>query len=254
MKNKITTLLFFSTLSVSALAADFKFQNIRAGGAGCPEELTQIVMAPDSSSASIIFAQFESRVPNTTPGPKTQRNINNLNCNIFVDVLVPSGIKLDSIELSYDMRGFTTLDRGVLGSFTSYLMSSSGLGTEARGNTSEVLAEKIWRNININQEEDFIVSAVKRLSLPSQCSRGSNTDVVSIRLQNTLSSQIQRGFENQSEGSITMDSSDLKGGLRLRAQTSSCNSSIGQNNPGRADEGRNCRIVRIGRISKKVCI
>ncbi len=254
MKNKITTLLFISTLSATVHATDFKFKNIRVGGMGCPSEETQIVLAPDSSSASIIFSQFESRVPNTDPNPKVQRSISNLNCNIFVDVEIPTGIKLDSLEVSYDMRGFTSLDRGVLGSFTSYLVSRAGLGTETQSRAPEILAEKQWRNVNINQEEDFTVSAVKNISIPSQCSRGSSTDVVTLRLQNTLSSQIQRGFEYQSEGSITMDSSDIKGGLKLRALTSACNPGRGQVKPERPSGGRNCRTIREGGITRQVCI
>ena len=251
MKNIITTLLFSSLFSAGATAADFQFKNIRVGGTGCPSELTSIVMAPDAGSASIIFSQFESRVPNTDPNPKVQRSINNLNCNIFVDIQIPANIKLDGLEISYDMRGFTSLDRGVLGSFKSYLVSKSGLGSESSNRNPELLAEKVWSNSQVNQEEDFIVSAVKNIAVSSQCSRGNGSDVVSVRLQNTLASQILRGFESQAQGSITMDSSDLKGGLKLRAHTSSC----GSVNPGRPNNGgRNCRIERINGRSQQVCI
>ncbi len=250
MKKLITTLLLSSTISASLYAADFQLQNIRVGGTGCPSELTQIVLAPDASSASLIFSQFESRVPNLDPNPKVQKNINNLNCNIFVDVKVPAGIKLDSMEISYDMRGFTTLDRGVLGSFRSILVSRAGLGTESQSRNPELLAEKVWSNSSSSQEEDFTVSAVKVISIPSQCSRGISSDVVTLRLQNTLSSQILNGFENRSQGSITMDTSDIKGGLKIRANTSSC----GSVNPGRPGGGRNCRIVRVDGRSQQVCI
>lgn len=253
MKNKITTLLFASTLSASLYAADFKLQNIRVGGTGCIPELTQIILAPDSSSASLIFSQYESRVPNTDPNPKVQRSINNLNCNIYVDIKLPVGVKLDSIEIANDVRGFTSLDRGVQGSFRSHLVSRTGLGTESQSRNPELLAEKVWSNVFANQEEDFTVSAVKNISIPSQCSRGSSSDVVTLRLMNAISSQIMPGYENQSQGSITVDSSDIKGGLRLRAVTSSC-SSGGAVNPGRPGGGRNCRIVRVGGISQQVCI
>lgn len=252
MKKLITTLLFTSTISTSLYAADFQLQNIRVGGTGCPSELTQIILAPDASSASLIFSQFESRVPNQDPNPKVQRNISNLNCNIFLDVKIPAGVKLDSMELSYDMRGFATLDKGVQGSFKSFLVSKAGLGTEILGRNPELLAEKMWINVFSNQEEDFTVSAVKKILIPSQCGRGSNADIVTLRLQNTLSSQIMSGFENQSQGSITMDTSDIKGGLKIRANTSSC----GNVNPGRPGNGggRNCKIVRVDGRSQQVCI
>lgn len=222
MKKLITTILLASTLSASLYAADFKLQNIRVGGTGCPSELTQIILAPDASSASLIFSQFESRVPNTDPNPKVQKNISTLNCNIFVDVKIPSGIKLDSIEVSYDMRGFVTLDRGIQGSFRSILVSRTGLGTESQSRIPELLSEKTWKNTHTTQEEDFIITSVKKIGIPSRCSRGANTDVITLRLQNTLSSQILVGFENRSQGSIVMDTSDFKGGLKLSASTSPC--------------------------------
>ncbi len=240
----LSSALAFST---STHAADFQLQNIRVGGAGCPSELTQIVLAPDASSASIIFSQFESRVPNTDPNPKVQRSISTLNCNIFLDVRIPNGIKLDSINVATDMRGFATLDRGVQGSFETILVSKAGLGTEQGSRNPEILAAKRWMNVNANQEEDFTVSSSTSVATPSQCSRGLSSDIVTIRLQNTLSARILRGFENQAQGSITMDTSDIKGGLKIRASTSSCN---GSSNGG----GRNCRIVRVGGRSQQVCI
>jgi hypothetical protein len=247
LHKKILSTLSLTLMTSSLYAADFQLQNIRVGGIGCPSELTQIIVAPDASVASIIFQQFESRVPNLAGGPKVQRNISMLNCNIFLDVKIPAGIKLDSIELSYDMRGFATFDRGVQGSFKSYLVSKTGLGTEQGSRGAELVAEKNWSNTYASQEEDFTITSAKSIAIPSQCARGSATDVVSIRLQNTLSSQILAGYENN-QGSITMDTSDIKGGLKLRAYTSSCGSSPAQGG------GRNCRIVRVNGRSQQVCI
>ena len=222
MKKRIivSALLIFFTSSL--YAADFKLQNIRVGGTGCPSELTTITLAPNASSASLIFSQFESRVPLLNSGPKGSRNISNLNCNVFLDVKVPGGVKLDSLEVIYDMRGFTFLDKGVRGSFKSFLVSKAGLGTEQLGRGAELIAEKLWANASTTQEEDFTVSAKRKILMPSQCAVGNSGGIISIRLQHTLSSQILAGFENASEGSITMDSSDIKGGLKIMATTSTC--------------------------------
>lgn len=222
MKKRIivSALLIFFTSSL--YAADFKLQNIRVGGTGCPSELTTITLAPNASSASLIFSQFESRVPLLNSGPKGSRNISNLNCNVFLDVKVPGGVKLDSLEVIYDMRGFTFLDKGVRGSFKSFLVSKAGLGTEQLGRGAELIAEKLWANASTIQEEDFTVSAKRKILMPSQCAVGNSGGIISIRLQHTLSSQILAGFENASEGSITMDSSDIKGGLKIMAATSTC--------------------------------
>lgn len=251
MKKFMTALSFLSlTTCASLYAADFKLENIRVGGVGCPSELTQIVLAPDASSASLIFSQFESRVPVLDPNPKVQRNISTLNCNIFLDVRIPAGIKLDALEISYDMRGFSTLDRGVQGSFRSYLVSKAGMGTEQGTRNPELLAEKVWSNVFTNQEEDFTITSSKAISIPSQCARGSSSDLVSLRLQQTLSSQIMPGTSMNAQGSITVDTSDIKGGLRLRALTSSCRSTSAPSTGG----GRNCRIVRVDGRSQQVCI
>lgn len=251
MKKMLMTLLFTSTVSGALQAADFQLQNIRLGGTGCPSELSQIIFSPDASSASILFSQFESRVPNVISGPKVQRNISNLNCNIFLDVKISTGVKLDSMEVSYDMRGFTSLDRGVLGSFRSFLVSKSGMGTESQSRAPELLNEKIWSHSNTDQQEDFAISTIKKISIPSQCGQGQSSDIITLRLQNTLSSQILSGFENQSEGSIIMDTSDVKGGLKIRALTSRC--SIGNSN--RPENGRkNCRIIRVNGRSQQICM
>jgi hypothetical protein len=248
---KILSALSLALLSTTLYGADFQLQNIRAGGTGCPTETTQIVLAPDSSAASIIFAQFESRVPNLAVGPKVQRNISTLNCNIFLDIKVPAGTKLDSIDISYDMRGFATFDKGVQGSFKSYLMSKTGLGTEQNSRNPELLTDKSWTNSQDSQEEDFTITTAKTLMASSQCGQGPS-DIVSIRLQNTLSSQILAGAQAQNQGSITMDTSDIKGGLKLRAHGSACILNSPGNPPRRNNSGRTCRIVTVnGRVTQE---
>lgn len=256
MKSKklFSTLFSFGMIAVStstimmntALAENFEFQNIRVGGAGCPSEITQIVTAPDLSSASIIFQRFESHVPMIATGPKVNPYISILNCNVFVDIKLPANKKLDSLEISYDMRGNAFLDQGVSGSFKSYLISTSGLGTE-RGQQAQLLHDKNWLNSNNEQFEDFLVQSTKILPLQSSCGNGTRSDVVSIHLQHQLGSQIERGFERTgAEGTITMDSSDMKGGLKLRARTSSCRGSEQGN-------GRNCRYTRVNARPVLVC-
>ena len=154
------------------------------------------------------------------------------------------------MEISYDMRGFTALDKGVLGSFKSYLVSRSGMGTESQNRNQELLAEKSWSNSIINQQEDFTVRASKNLSMPSQCGHGSNSDIIAIRLQNTLATQILAGFETQSQGSIVVDTSDIKGGLKIRALTSPCTGRA----PDHSDTGgKNCKIIRINGKLQQIC-
>jgi hypothetical protein len=240
--------------SVNALAGNFEFQNIRVGGSGCPGDTTQIVTAPDLSSASLIFQGFESHVP-TAQGPKGGTNISILNCNVFLDIKLPAGQKLESLEVSYDMRGHAFLDRGVTGNFKSFLMSSAGLGTDRGGRGPELLQEKNWLNTSIDQEEDFTVRATKTIILSSQCGNGNAGDRVSLHLQHQLGSQIL-STNTRSEGTITMDSSDMAGGIRLRATTSICRATPpggGGGNDGGRGNGRNCHVERVNGRAVMIC-
>jgi hypothetical protein len=262
-----TLILALGLISTLVHAENFELQNIRTGGTGCPSEVTQIVTAPDLSSASIIFQGFESHVPMIVDSPKINPNISILNCNIFLDIKLPEGQKLDSIEISYDMRGNAFLDRGVSGSFKSFLISSMGLGTE-RAQGARLLQEKNWLNTNSEQEEDFTVQTTKTLPILSQC-RGSVrgpavNDRVSLHLQHQLGSQILGPYQRtNASGTIVMDSSDLTGGVKIRAITSSCGRPPIPPRPPREPrepreprdprEQRECRVERINGRAVTIC-
>ena len=185
---------------------------------------------------------MESVLDNTLPIGKPK----------WLKVKLPIGQKLDSMEISYDMRGHAFLDKGVSGNFKSLLISSNGLGTE-RNQGVQILQEKNWNKTNIDQEEDFLVQATKSLMIASQCNGGIGNDKVSIHLQHQLGSQILGGFERtNASGTITMDTSDLTGGIKIIAHTSSC-----RNNPTPPNRvpgpGRNCRFVRENGRIQNIC-
>jgi hypothetical protein len=249
--------LFLSSVLISSMltharASSFEFQNIRVGGTGCPSDITQIVTSPDLTSASLLFQSFESHVP-TAPNPKGgTTNISLLNCNLFLDIRLAPGQKLDSLEISYDMRGHTFLNEGVAGSFKSYLISANGLGAE-RTQRNILLQEKKWLNTSIDQEEDFLLQTTKVIALNSECGNGPNADRVALHLQHQLGTQILMNSQGPlAEGTITMDSSDLKGGIRLRALTSRCVRNPSTEGP-RRGERRNCRVIRLDNRPTMVC-
>lgn len=246
MKKTILLLSLVSSITATlAHAENFQLQNVRVGGLGCPPESTQVMISTDNETASILFSQFESKVPVISTSPKVQRDISTLNCNIFVDVKLPLGMKMDSLNVDVDMRGFTFLDKKVTGSFKSYLVSKSGLGTESRNQIPELIHNKTWGATADAQEEDFSIRISKAMTLPSNCSNGGSTDVITLRLQNTLSSQILAGAGAQAQGSITMDSSDISGGFKISAKTSACRPTVVV--PGKP--GSNCREERVnGRV------
>lgn len=241
-----------TTLTSFSGAASFEFQNIRVGGTGCPSDVTQIVTAPDLSSASLLFQSFESHVPTVFNPKGGGTSISLLNCNVFLDIKLEAGQKLDSLEISYDMRGHTFLSEGVSGSFKSYLISANGLGAE-RTQRNLLLQERNWLNTSIDQEDDFLVQTTKVIALNSQCGNGPNADRVALHLQHQLGTQILFGSQShQAEGTIIMDSSDFKGGIRLKAYTSRCERGPTTGNS-RGGGGRNCRVIRLGNRSRMIC-
>jgi hypothetical protein len=249
MKLKSILLLTFMVFSKHALADNVQFQNIRVGGSGCPSEKTQIAYSPDNSTASLIFQDFQSHVPVEGNGPKVVKTISQLPCNVFVEVKLPVGQKLDSLQVKYDMRGNTSLDKGVIGYFKSFLMSSSGLGTErGRSRNPELLQEKNWINSIEDQFEDFAFETSKTISFGSDCRTNAGSDRVVLQLQHHLFTQITKGYENSNaQGTIMMDTSDISGGLKLIATTSACNGG------GTPTPPRNCRVVRVGGRVQQIC-
>lgn len=234
-------------VSIEKALAESAIMNIRVGGTGCPSELTQIAMSPDQSSASIIFQQFESRVPNRESGPKVNPFISILNCNVFADVSVPVNSRLEALEISYDLRGHAFLDTGVTGNFKSFLISANGMGTE-RSRRTQLIAEKNWLSL---VEEDFYIQTQQVMNLNGNCGIGSRSDTVTVHIQHQLASQIIRGYEHSgANGSITVDSSDIKGGIRLKAHVSQCR---GQERPGNPNR-RNCRVERVNGRAVMVCL
>lgn len=252
-------ILFLFAITLQAKAESFQLQNVRVAGIGCPADITQVVLAPDNSSASILFQSFESHVPQTIPNDagKLSRNTSEINCNIFLDVKLPRGQKLDSLEISFDMRGHAFLARGVAGNFRSFLIGRSGLGSD-RGQGVQLIQEKNWINTNIDQEEDFLIQTSKIIPVQSNCHGDELEDRVSIHLQHHLASQILQGSVlMNAEGTLSMDSSDIKGGLRVHANTSFCSPNRGGDAPPRdgrsGGDRRNCRVIRVGGRAQTVC-
>lgn len=254
MKLKFALMIMTTIMTNQLLAENVRFENIRVGGTGCKMESTSIVYAPDQSSASLIFENFQSHVPVEVSSPKQVRTISQLPCNVFVEVKVPVGQKLDSLEVSYDMRGNASLDRGVQGYFRSYLMNTSGLGTErGRGRSPELVQEKNWVNTSVDQFEDFVLSTVKNLAFNSDCRGNGGQDRVVLHLQHHILTQIMRGYENtNAEGTIMVDTSDITGGLKLKAVTSACTNG-GNGSGGNSTPGRNCRQVVVAGRVQQIC-
>lgn len=255
-KSTLFALLTLSTFAVKA--ENVQFQNIRVGGIGCPSEKTSIAYSPDSSTASLIFTDFTSHVPQEVVNSKINPNISQLPCNVFIEVKLPIGQKLDSLEVRYDMRGNAMLDQGVMGYFRSYVMSAAGLGIErSRSRAPELVQEKNWVNSTIEQVEDFTLQTSKKITFNSDCSARVGQDRVYIHLQHHILTQIINGGANTgTQGTIMVDSSDVSGGLKLLATTSACNvtgGNSGGGTGGRPTPPSSCHLERVNGRVIQVC-
>ena len=224
-------------MSVSlTMAENIKFNSIRTGGVGCPGETTQISVAPDLSAASLIFDRFESRVPLQMPNGSL-RGMVDVPCNVFVELGLPANHRLEAVEVSYDVRGSTFLDPGVEGSFRSFLMSIAGNSVPNTRQVREVI-QKVWNNTYVEQQDDFYVKHSQTIPLVSTCSNGN--DRIMMHVQHHVKTEIRSGDLLSKEGFIIMDSSDLNGGLKLRARIVLCS---GGGNGGGNGGGQVCRTV-----------
>lgn len=251
-KFKLTMFLVLVGFFEVIKAESIQFENVRVGGVGCPSEKTAIAYAPDNSTASVIFQDFVSHVPVQVTRPKEIATISHLPCNIFLDVKLPVGHKLDSLDVQFDMRGNAILDRGVSGQFKSFLMKAMGMGAErTRGRNPELISEKLWTNTLEDQFEDFVITGTRSIKFNSDCRTSASSDRVSVHLQHHVMTQIQRGFETSgAEGTITMDSSDFSGGVKIKAISSPCSSTSGG---GSSAPGRVCRQVIINGRVQMIC-
>lgn len=225
-------ILFMGTvLSLQLPAESIIFNSINAGGVGCEEEKTQKIFSPDKTVASLIFSSFESKVPSNNS--KGSMLISEIPCNMFLQLKVPVGVRLDSIEVGYDMRGNVTLDSGVSGTFKSFYMGATGLGLErSRNKTPQMISEKNWNNTSIDQMEDFLIHGGKTIPVISGCRSSRDSDLVVINLQHHIRTQIlSTGPLGNTSGGIVIDTSDLSGGVKIKLNTSIC-SRIGTDSRG----------------------
>lgn len=227
-------------VSSFSFAQSLQFTSIRTGGVGCPVDVTSIATAPDLSSASIIFDRFEARVPLQMPNGG-MRSVIDVPCNIFVEMDLPSGHKIEEMEVTYDLRGQTFLDPGVAGSFRSFMMSIAG-NSVPRSRAPRSVVEKTWNNTYVEQSDDFYVQHVQKIPVLSNCSNG--RDKVAMHLQHHVEAKILNQADVFSrEGFIIVDSSDISGGVRLKARISRCTLGGNGNGNGNGNGGRTCRTV-----------
>jgi hypothetical protein len=228
------TLLLVSLLSMSLNAAEFRYQDVKTSGTGCPTGSTDVVLTPDKKAVSILFSEMNVQVPqydgdndndsyssdNSSPASRFESSLAHKVCDIKVEADLEEGERVDSVEVSIDFRGFAALDAGTQALFHSQFLQWSGPFSQTR-RASDMIARKVWRQGP--SDEDWFTTTSRIIPIQSECARVGDRKV-GFSLQNTVKAQVLPGYAAQgSSAFVALDSADLSAAkLSLRIQTSRC--------------------------------
>lgn len=241
MKNFVkipsTFVLAISSLSFSffTFAENLQFDTPIMRGTGCKPGTYSVTVAPDGSAISILFDKFAASVPqvdadndndddsNDETTGKSNVKVSHKVCNMVIAALIPAGMKIESMDVSLDFRGFARADEGTASLFRTVLLERQAPGLGAGGFKRTLIEEKNWKNIGplIKPKqikpadpakalmEDFTITTNKTISINSKCANVKDKQV-KFRVKNVLASRIGNKYPNDGRSSeITLDSVDI---------------------------------------------
>lgn len=221
----ITTLL--SLTSLSALA-QFRFAGNSHRGSGCPMNTVSFSESPDRQSVSVLFDNFMVQLPDPDmgqiPGSNVRRRYDPRHsykgCNLSFSVDLEAGHMVEALEVTVFNRGATILDRGIQANLSTRFLGYAAFG--GRGEPQSVIIEdRVW-NGEVN--EDWISNPVVNLPIRSGCA-SSSARSIRFDMLSALEARITTGRADAS-ALITMDSSDVNAGMKIRVITRRCGGSV----------------------------
>jgi len=232
---KLFISLFLTLSSLSVFAQDnFSFTEITLRGTGCKKGTAQVVTSPDDQAISFLFDEFKVEVPNRlgdndnddaddednrTPESKLNERLDHKVCNIILNTNLKSDEQVSHLEFDLDFRGFTGLEKGSMARFRARLLGWNG-PERAQRKGAQQIASKIWEGSSVN--ENWTVTQKVNLPVNSPCSRREDR-IFKMNLKTILQARI---LKNQSVDStfatLTMDSSDVVGHLKMKVVTKKC--------------------------------
>ncbi len=227
--------LFFVFLTLSSFADDnFSFTEINLRGTGCKKGTAQVVTSPNDQTISFLFDEFKVEVPNKlgdndnddaddadnrVPESKLNERLDHKVCNIILNTNLKADEQVSHLEFDLDFRGFTGLEKGAMARFRARLLSWNG-PERAQRKAAQQIASKVWEGTSIN--ENWTVSQKVNIPVNSPCSRKDDKNF-KLNLKTILQARI---LKNQSVDStfatLTMDSSDVVGHMKMRVVTKKC--------------------------------
>jgi hypothetical protein len=205
------------------------FSTIRMYGTGCADGTTSTIISPDGSALTLLFDEFIAEVPQydgnndndqDQPGSRFDIKRNNKHCKIDLTARIPEGHKVDSVEVSVDFRGATSVERGSTAMFRSSLLNWNGMGRRA-GRNKQVIAHKMW---NRPIDEDWTISKTLSVPMHTGCSAHGDKEI-KLSMRNIVSAAMGRRIHPETTSAfVMMDSADLAGKLKIKIHVTSCGS------------------------------
>ncbi len=244
----VIVLMVASLPSLEAKEEEILFHQVEMKGTGCPDGTTSTITSPDKKTLTLLFDEFLAEVPqydgnndndegDSSPGARFNVKRSHKICKINISAKIPKGQKVSSVEISVDFRGATSVESGSTAMFKSVLMNWEGTGRR-QGRNKVVIAQKRWsRPI----DEDWIISKTRHLKTNSGCSINGDKEI-NLKLRNIISAAMGRRIDPETTSAlIALDSADLAGKLKIKINTSSCETGEG------GDEDRNSDAVKCRR-------
>jgi len=227
-------------LSLSTQAS-FQFGKIIARGSGCPNGTTQIIKTPDQQAMSLLFDQLMAEVPqydndndndevtgeNPRRGRKDNVRLDHKVCTIVINANIKANQRVESLDISLDMRGMATTTPGTAALFKTIFLQWDGPKRESRKIKREIV-RKIWRN---HTDKEWTISQHLPIQVKSQCSKRQDKKVKFI-LRNILMAKMKKGIPlNDASALLTVDSADLLGKLKVKIKTAPCRGGLNPRPP-----------------------
>jgi len=167
------------------------------GGNGCPAGSVAATLSPDAKSLSLLFDGYTVEAGGSDNG-----RIDRKSCNIAIPVHVPQGLSVSLYKIDY--RGYVYQPPGAQTTFnTEYFFAGS------RGPTYQ----KTFRG---PKDEDYLLT--NNLLGSAQVWSACGADV-NLRVNSSLRVRTNR---NKQEAIATVDSADIRSGIKYHLQWKRC--------------------------------
>ncbi|MDA0713285.1 MAG: DUF4360 domain-containing protein [bacterium] len=183
--------------AMPSFADDIRLGNPSYGGTGCPGGSASASLSPDQKSLSLLFDQYV-----VDAGGQTGRTTSRKTCNVAVPVHVPQGLSLSIFKVDY--RGFNSLPTGAYSQFNVEYFFAGARGPDYR------------KTFYGNLSDSYLLS--NTLSASSIVWSACGQDVI-LR---SNSSMLVRTNSRRDEAFSTVDSADIRAGLRYHLQWRRC--------------------------------